>query len=47
LSQGKRDGDLGKSSDTERNPRQTAFDVEENATEVANNTPQETKTLRE
>jgi hypothetical protein len=40
-------GDLGKSSDSERNPRQTAFDVEENATGVANKTSQETKTLRE
>jgi hypothetical protein len=40
-------GDLGKSSDSERNPTQTAFDVQENATEVANNTPRETKTLGE
>jgi hypothetical protein len=40
-------GGLGKSSDSERNPRQTALDVQESATGVANNTPQETKTLGE
>jgi hypothetical protein len=40
-------GDLGNSSDRARNPRQTAFDVEENATGVANNTSKETKTLGE
>jgi hypothetical protein len=40
-------GDLGKSSDRERNPRQTAFDVEESATKIANKTSQETKTLGE
>jgi len=31
-------GDLGKSSDTVRNPRQTALDVKESATGVANKT---------
>jgi hypothetical protein len=40
-------GDPGKSSDKERNPRQTAHDVEECATGVANKTPKETKTLGE
>jgi hypothetical protein len=40
-------GDLGKSSDSERNPRQTASDVWEDATEVTNKTPQKTETPRE
>jgi hypothetical protein len=40
-------GDPGKSSDTARNPRRTALDVEESATRVAYKTPQEAKTLRE
>jgi hypothetical protein len=40
-------GDLGKSSDSERYPRQNALDVEESATGIANKTSQETKTLGE
>jgi hypothetical protein len=37
----------GKARTVKRNPRQTAFDVEENATGVANKTSRETKTLGE
>jgi hypothetical protein len=40
-------GDLGKSSDSARIRGQTVSDVKKDTTEVANNTPQETKTLGE
>jgi hypothetical protein len=37
----------GKARTGERNPRQTAVNVEKAATEIANKTPKETKTPRE
>jgi len=40
-------GDLGKSSDSARIRGQNVSDVEKDTTELANKTPQETKTLRE